>query len=149
VFPKNKPERADLIDAVAFQSSDEAPNPLPAKAMMPIARSASQLVKDKARLRPPEDADIAARVTEARARGVDVVEVTVDVELIRGARGIRGTRITVELILQKIAAGQSIDQILGDYPHLTREGIVAALEFAVESVRVTTLYPLPSDKASA
>jgi uncharacterized protein (DUF433 family) len=62
---------------------------------------------------------------------------------------IRGTRITVELILQKIAAGQSIDQILSDYPHLTREGVIAALEFAAESVRFDHLYPLPTDKASA
>ena len=62
---------------------------------------------------------------------------------------IRGSRITVELILHKIAAGQSIDQILGDYPHLTRDGIVAAVEYAAESVRFDHLYPLPSDKASA
>jgi uncharacterized protein (DUF433 family) len=72
-----------------------------------------------------------------------------DPNIMRGKPVIRGTRITVELILQKIAAGQSIDQILSDYPHLTREGIIGALEFAAESVRVTALYPLPSDKASA
>jgi len=39
---------------------------------------------------------------------------------------IRGTRITVELILNKLAAGQTVEQILEDYPHLTREGIRAA-----------------------
>jgi uncharacterized protein (DUF433 family) len=43
---------------------------------------------------------------------------------------IKGTRITVELILDKLAAGQTVEQILEDYPHLTREGIKAALEFA-------------------
>ena len=43
---------------------------------------------------------------------------------------IRGTRITVELILDKLAAGEMVEQILEDYPHLTREGIRAALEFA-------------------
>jgi uncharacterized protein (DUF433 family) len=59
-----------------------------------------------------------------------------DPDIILGKPLIRGTRITVELILQKIAAGQSIDQILGDYPHLTREGIIAALEYAVEVVRI-------------
>ena len=58
---------------------------------------------------------------------------------------IRGTRITIELILRKIAAGQSIDQILNDYPHLTCEGVVAALEYAAESVRFDHLYPLPTD----
>ena len=43
---------------------------------------------------------------------------------------IRGTRITVELILDKLAAGETVEQILEDYPHLTREGIRAASEFA-------------------
>lgn len=43
---------------------------------------------------------------------------------------IRGTRITVELILDKLAAGETVEQILEDYPHLTQEGIRAALEFA-------------------
>jgi len=43
---------------------------------------------------------------------------------------IRGTRITVELILDKLAAGETVEQILEDYSHLTREGIRAALEFA-------------------
>jgi uncharacterized protein (DUF433 family) len=41
---------------------------------------------------------------------------------------IKGTRITVELILDKLAAGQTVEQILEDYPHLTREGIRAALD---------------------
>jgi uncharacterized protein (DUF433 family) len=75
--------------------------------------------------------------------------ISADPNIMLGKPVIRGTRITVELILQKIAAGQSIDQILADYPHLTREGVVAALEYAVESVRVEHLYPLPMDKASA
>lgn len=48
---------------------------------------------------------------------------------------IKGTRITVELILNKLDAGQTVEQILEDYPHLTREAITAALEFAAESVR--------------
>lgn len=47
---------------------------------------------------------------------------------------IKGTRITVELILEKLAAGQTIEQILEDYPHLTRESVRAALKFAAESV---------------
>jgi uncharacterized protein (DUF433 family) len=55
---------------------------------------------------------------------------------------IRGTRITVELILRKLAAGQTVEQILEDYPHLTWEGIKAALEFAAESVRFDHVYPL-------
>jgi uncharacterized protein (DUF433 family) len=47
---------------------------------------------------------------------------------------IKGTRITVELILDKLAEGQTVEQILEDYPHLTREGVQAALRYAAESV---------------
>ncbi len=53
-----------------------------------------------------------------------------DPNVMVGKPVIRGTRITVELILQKLAAGQTVEQILEDYPHITREGIGAALEFA-------------------
>ena len=53
-----------------------------------------------------------------------------DPNIMVGKPVIRGTRITVELILRKLAAGQTIDQILEDYPHLSRSGIKAALEFA-------------------
>ena len=75
--------------------------------------------------------------------------ITSDPQIMVGKPIIRGTRITVELILRKIAAGQTIDQILADYPHLTREGIVAALEFAADSVRFDHIYPLPTERATA
>jgi uncharacterized protein (DUF433 family) len=54
---------------------------------------------------------------------------------------IRGTRITVELILNKLAAGQTVEQILDGYPYLTREGIRAALKFAAESVHFDHVTP--------
>jgi uncharacterized protein (DUF433 family) len=43
---------------------------------------------------------------------------------------IAGTRITVELILEKLAAGESIQQILEAHPRLTEQAIPAALSFA-------------------
>jgi uncharacterized protein (DUF433 family) len=43
---------------------------------------------------------------------------------------IKGTRITVELILGKIADGESVEDILSSYPHLTREQILACVGFA-------------------
>ena len=42
---------------------------------------------------------------------------------------IRGTRITVEMLLEKFAAGQTEEQILRVHRHITREGIRAALSF--------------------
>jgi uncharacterized protein (DUF433 family) len=55
---------------------------------------------------------------------------------------IRGTRITVELILEKFAAGQTEEQILVAHPHLTREGIRAALAFAAQALQASVVYPL-------
>ncbi len=55
---------------------------------------------------------------------------------------IAGTRITVELILEKLAAGETIDQLLDAHPRLTREGIRAALAFAAEALRADVVYPL-------
>lgn len=43
---------------------------------------------------------------------------------------IRGTRITVELILDKLAADIPIEAILEDYPHLDREDVLASLAYA-------------------
>ncbi len=43
---------------------------------------------------------------------------------------ISGTRITVELILEKLGAGESIEQIIDAHPRLTREAILAVLDLA-------------------
>ena len=40
---------------------------------------------------------------------------------------IAGTRVTVELVLEKLAAGETVEQILEAHPRLTREAIQAAL----------------------
>ena len=46
---------------------------------------------------------------------------------------VKGTRITVELILEKLAAGETIEQIFEAHLRLTREGIHAASGFATEN----------------
>ena len=45
---------------------------------------------------------------------------------------IRGTRITVEHILRKLAGGMMIDEILADHPHLSPDDIYAAAAFAAD-----------------
>ena len=59
---------------------------------------------------------------------------------------ISGTRITVELIVEKLAAGESFDQLLDAYPQLSRDAILAALEFAARALRADVIYPI-SDQA--
>lgn len=45
---------------------------------------------------------------------------------------IKGTRITVEHILRKLAGGMTIDEILADHPHLSPDDIYAAVAFAAD-----------------
>jgi len=47
---------------------------------------------------------------------------------------IAGTRITVELILEKLAAGETVEQILDAHPRLTRQAISAALLYAIQNL---------------
>ncbi|MYG00281.1 DUF433 domain-containing protein [Candidatus Poribacteria bacterium] len=55
---------------------------------------------------------------------------------------IAGTRIPVELILEKFAAGETIEQLLEEYPRLTHEAIQAAFSFAAQVLRADVIYPI-------
>ena len=58
-----------------------------------------------------------------------------------------GTRITVELILQKLAAGETVEQILDAHPRLTKEAIQGALAFAAGVLRSDVVYPVAETTA--
>ncbi|HWA06170.1 MAG TPA: DUF433 domain-containing protein [Ignavibacteria bacterium] len=47
---------------------------------------------------------------------------------------IKGTRITVELILKKLAGGFSVEDILKSYDHLQKDDILAAIEYAASVI---------------
>lgn len=53
---------------------------------------------------------------------------------------IKGTRISVALIVEHLAAGETVEQLLEAYLHITREGIRVALAFAAEQ---KAIRPLP------
>lgn len=61
--------------------------------------------------------------------------------IMMGKPVIAGTRVTVELILEKLAAGESFEQILEEHPKVTHEGIQAALAFAAKALRADVVYP--------
>jgi uncharacterized protein (DUF433 family) len=65
-----------------------------------------------------------------------------DPAVMMGKPVIAGTRITVELILEKLAAGETAEQILDAHPRLTREAIRAALAFAAEALQSDVVYPI-------
>ena len=58
--------------------------------------------------------------------------ITIDPEIMFGKPVIKGTRITVELVLRKLAAGMTQDEIIAHHSHLTREDIRAAAGFAAD-----------------
>jgi len=60
---------------------------------------------------------------------------------------VAGTRITVELILRKLGAGESFDQILESHPRLSRESILAALTFAAGSLGAEVIRPVSRQSA--
>ncbi|MEH2263001.1 DUF433 domain-containing protein [Nostoc sp.] len=64
-----------------------------------------------------------------------------DPKIMMGKPVISGTRITVELILEKLAAGETSEQIVEAHPRLTDEGIKAALAFAAQALRYDVVYP--------
>lgn len=63
-----------------------------------------------------------------------------DPAVMLGKPCIAGTRITVEHLLREMAAGASVDQVLEDYPSVTREDLAAALAFAAEAVEKERVY---------
>ena len=68
--------------------------------------------------------------------------ITSDPKIMMGTPTLTGTRITVELILEKLAGGETVDQILSEHPRLTEEGIRAAIAFAVDVLRADVVYPV-------
>ena len=66
----------------------------------------------------------------------DLARITADPTLMVGKPVVRGTRITVEHLIEELAAGATFDQLVDAHPELTREDLKAALTFALEAVRL-------------
>jgi uncharacterized protein (DUF433 family) len=56
--------------------------------------------------------------------------ITIDPKRMTGLPCVRDTRVTVTAVLGQLAAGQTIEQLLRDYPYLDREDVLAVLEYA-------------------
>ena len=59
-----------------------------------------------------------------------------------GEAVIKGTRITVEMVLESLSAGESVENLLDAYPRLSKEAILAALSFAAEALKGEKIYPV-------
>ncbi|MGL4421595.1 MAG: DUF433 domain-containing protein [Gemmataceae bacterium] len=69
-------------------------------------------------------------------------EIQSDPRIMLGKPVIVGTRIPVELLLEKLAAGESVEQIQRAHPHLPEGSIAAALSYAVAILRNESVIPL-------
>ena len=73
--------------------------------------------------------------------------ITLDPGVMAGKPLIKGTRLTVEYILNLLAHGSTAEEILGEYAGLTREDISACLLFATRSLGATDFMPLTTEAA--
>lgn len=73
--------------------------------------------------------------------------ITVNPKVMVGKPVIKGTRLTVEYILGLLAHGATFEEILQEYPGLTREDIQACLLFATKSLESTVFMPLTGEPA--
>lgn len=65
-----------------------------------------------------------------------------DPKVMMGRPVVVGTRVTVDLILEKLGSGESIEAVLEAHPRLAREGVLAALRFAAQALRAEVVYPI-------
>lgn len=69
-----------------------------------------------------------------------------DPKILVGKPVVKGTRLSVEFILELFAAGWTEEQVLENYPTLTPEGLRAVFAFSADSMRELSLYALPGEK---
>ena len=78
---------------------------------------------------------------------MDAMPITSDPAVMMGKPVITGTRLTVEFILEELAAGTSVEQLVASHPQLTSAGVSAALAFAARAIRADVVYPLARKSA--
>ena len=68
--------------------------------------------------------------------------ITIDPKVMVGKPVIKGTRLTVEFILNLLAHGETVDEIIAEYKELTQEDMQACFLFATKSLESTSFMPL-------
>ena len=70
--------------------------------------------------------------------------ITIDPNICHGRPTIRGLRYTVEMVLELLSSGMTMEEVLSDYEDLEREDILAALAYAARLTRVKRIEPVPA-----
>ena len=81
----------------------------------------------------------AIRNSIMRSMQLTLARITLDPVVCHGQACIRGTRIPVHIILELLGTGETMEQILEAYPHITREDIQACLTYAAALSRDETV----------
>lgn len=69
-------------------------------------------------------------------------KIVINPKILSGKPIFEGTRIPVELILDFLSQNYSFEEILKEYPSLTKEDILSALKFAAERIKEEKIYPV-------
>ena len=70
--------------------------------------------------------------------------ITVDPAVLTGKPIVKGTRISVELVIDLLGRGWTVEQILEEYDHLTKDDVQACLAYAGETLKSERVYLLPT-----
>jgi uncharacterized protein (DUF433 family) len=69
--------------------------------------------------------------------------ITLDPNILVGKPIIKGTRLTVEFVIDLLAQGWTVEEILPNYPGITREQVQACLSYASATLKAEKVYSLP------
>jgi uncharacterized protein (DUF433 family) len=70
--------------------------------------------------------------------------IVIDPTVLAGKPVIRGTRLAVEFVVGLLAKGWTTEQVLDNYPGLTKEDVQACLEYAAELLQSERVFPVPA-----
>jgi len=70
--------------------------------------------------------------------------ITLDPSVLAGKPIVKGTRISVELVIELLGKGWTVEQVLEEYDHLGRDDIQACLSYASDVLKSERVYPLPT-----
>jgi uncharacterized protein (DUF433 family) len=74
--------------------------------------------------------------------------ITLDPQVLAGKPVVRGTRLGVDFLVGLLAQGWSEAEVLRNYPGLTRDDLLACLQYAADRVRDERVFPLPAAGAA-
>ncbi len=70
--------------------------------------------------------------------------IVIDPDILAGKPVIKGTRISVEFVIDLLGRGWTVEQILREYDHLRAEDVQACLAYAGEILKSERVYPVPT-----